>query len=56
METSSGVPPAIVKSYNCPDVIFCEIFQKDRQVNVIGMQVMKVHDIGLEIPYVADEP
>lgn len=56
METSSGVPPAVVKGYYCPDVIFCEVLQEHREVDVIGMQVMQVNNIGLEVPYVADEP
>lgn len=56
METSSCVPPAVVKGNYCPDVIFCEVLQEHREVDVIGMQVMQMHDIRLEVLYVANEP
>lgn len=45
-----------MKRYYCPDVIFSKVPQELRQVDVIGMQVVQVHYIGLEVLYVADEP
>ena len=43
--------PAIVECPYCTNIIFLDIFEKHRDINVPSVQIMKVNNIRLQLIY-----
>ena len=48
--------PAIVKGPDHPDAVCCEVLQEHGKVAVMAVEIVKMHDIRLKAPQLANQP